>query len=586
MANDFPVSIVLKALDKLSGPVRSMSAPFQALTGQVENLRSTFKLLQATHAETMKSLESKGKGLEKVGKKLSVAATLPLTGIGVFAIKSAGDFQEAMNNVRASTGATATDFLALRNAAIQVGSTTQYSATESAQAIAIMGRAGFSTTDILKKMPGVVSLASAANIGLADAANHVTNILEGYNVEGADSSHAVDMLAKSVYSGKGNLEDYADALSHVGPIAAGMKQPLNETLAIIASLSKTGFKGGKAGSALAGALESLREPGEGAVRTLTRLGIRASMVMDKDRNISSFVKVIDVLREHGAKSGDILSIFGAKGARAVQQLMKQGDGLKDLAAGFEDSAGAAEKFAEIQNTGFKDGFKGLVNSVSALGIAIGDSGVLDFVTAMVTKLTSLVNWLAQTNPWVLKVAFAIGAMVAAIGPLLIFLGSMLSAISVLLPVLSLLQAAFMGIGVVLLANPIGLAVTAVVAFAAAAYLVIKHWSAVKEFFASFWPWLQEKIGVFRFLIPGAGLADAFSAYARYSKASEASAKPAPAGSFATSDASGLASSLFSGGQSQSNVMVSFENMPRGVSVSSKPGDAPVDLSLGYTMVNE
>ena len=82
-------------------------------------------------------LKNLGQGISSVGKALTAGLTLPIVGVGVASVKTASDFQGAMQEVSAISGATGKDLDSLSNLAKEMGSTTKFSASESAEALNI-----------------------------------------------------------------------------------------------------------------------------------------------------------------------------------------------------------------------------------------------------------------------------------------------------------------------------------------------------------------------------------------------------------------------------------------------------------------
>src|SRR5690606_29752779 len=127
-----------------------------------------------------KTLQSVGKRMTDVGKTLSTRVTLPIVGAGVAILKTAGDFEAGMNRVRALTGATGETFGALEEQAKLLGRTTQFTASQAADAMGFLAMAGFDANQILGAMPGTLELAASAQLDLGRAADIVSNILTGY----------------------------------------------------------------------------------------------------------------------------------------------------------------------------------------------------------------------------------------------------------------------------------------------------------------------------------------------------------------------------------------------------------------------
>ena len=138
-------------------------------------------------------IQALGGTLTSYGSMLTKNVSLPLIGIGAAAVKVASDFEAGMSEVQALTGATGTEFEALSNQAKELGKTTMFSATQSANAMSELASAGFTTTEIMDAMPGLLDLAASGNIDLAEAANIASSTLRGFGLEASQSSHVSDV---------------------------------------------------------------------------------------------------------------------------------------------------------------------------------------------------------------------------------------------------------------------------------------------------------------------------------------------------------------------------------------------------------
>jgi TP901 family phage tail tape measure protein len=129
-------------------------------------------------------------------------------------------FDKSMSAVRAVSGATATDMGKLRQAALDAGEATVFSATESAQAEAELARAGISTADILGGAPrGSLDLAAAGQLGLADAATISAQAMNVFKLRGGDVSHIADVLAAGANKSAADVGQLGDAPERSGRCA-------------------------------------------------------------------------------------------------------------------------------------------------------------------------------------------------------------------------------------------------------------------------------------------------------------------------------------------------------------------------------
>lgn len=156
-----------------------------------------------------------GGAMTAVGSTLTKTVTTPLLGIGAGAIKVAADFEAGMSEVQALTGATGSEFEALSDQAKQLGSTTMFSATQSANAMSELASAGFTTSEIMSAMPGLLDLAASGSVDLATAAGIASSTLRGFGLEANQTSHVSDVLAEAAARTNAGITDMGEKLCPV-----------------------------------------------------------------------------------------------------------------------------------------------------------------------------------------------------------------------------------------------------------------------------------------------------------------------------------------------------------------------------------
>ncbi|WP_411141393.1 phage tail tape measure protein [Streptomyces sp. x-80] len=494
---------------------------------------------------------SVGQTAASVGGGMSKWLTAPLVGVAAAAIKTGGDFQASMNRVKAVSGAAGAQFASLEKLAKEMGSTTQYSASEAADAMGYMAMAGMKSRDITQALPGVLNLAAAGNIALADAADIATNVLSGYGLQTKDLAHLNDVLAKTFTSTNTDMKMLGESFKYVAPVASSAGLAIEETSAAIGMMGNAGIQGSEAGTALRGAIASLLKPTGDTEKILKKLGVS---VVDSHGKLRPLVSIVGQLEKAGASTADMMGIFGVEAGPAMQALVSQGSGaLKKLTKDLEHSGGTAKNIADVQMQGFNGQMKGLQSAVEGLMLAIAGSGILQWATSFAEKLTALASKLSQTDSGLLRTGTVVALAVAALGPLVIAIGKTISAFGsslttianfargtmaaasaigrmavaasgyaarmtvvaaqavaagvrmaasaaataarvvagwVLMGAQALAQAARMAAAWVMAMGPVGWVITAVVGLVA---LIVAKWDAIKNATAAAWDWVWGKI---------------------------------------------------------------------------------------------
>lgn len=275
-----------------------------------------------------------------------------LTALSGLAVKRFAEFDKAMSSV-AATGADARGSLnALRQAAITAGADTAFSATEAAQGIENLAKAGVGAKDILGGgLRGALSLAAAGGLGVAEAAEIAATALTQFNLEGAQVPHVADLLAAGAGKAQGGVGDLSQALNQAGLIASQTGLSIEETTGALSAFASAGLLGSDAGTSFKTMLQVLAAPSSTAAAEMERLGINA---YDAGGKFVGLQDLAGQLRSSLAgltdqqRSNALATIFGADAVRAASVIYDQGAlGIKSWTAAVDEQGYAAET-ARIQ----------------------------------------------------------------------------------------------------------------------------------------------------------------------------------------------------------------------------------------------
>lgn len=218
-------------------------------------------------------LAAKREALEGLGRPLIAIGVVAAASVAI-AVKKFAEFDAAISNVKAVTQESTANMNALRDAALDAGGATIYTATEAANAIEELGKAGISTADILGgALAGSLSLAASGQLEVARAAEITATTLKQYNLAGSEAGRVADVLSAGAGKALGSVEDLAQGLKFVGPVAASMGISLEETVAALSMFADQGLIGEQAGTSLRGVLSSLTSPSKEAAKEIEALGI-------------------------------------------------------------------------------------------------------------------------------------------------------------------------------------------------------------------------------------------------------------------------------------------------------------------------
>src|SRR5690625_5518285 len=193
-------------------------------------------------------------------------------------------------------------------------------------------------------MPATLRLASAAQLDLARAADIVTNIMTGYQIEVENLGGTVDVLTKAFVSANTDLNQLGDAMKFVGPVASGFGIQFEEAAAAVGALSDAGIQGSMAGTTLRGILTRLDEAGK-------KWGIT---VRDVSGDMIPFADILAQIEERGVSSAEIMELFGDRAGPGMLALISQGSGaIREFTRELENAGGTAERIADRQLEGIR-----------------------------------------------------------------------------------------------------------------------------------------------------------------------------------------------------------------------------------------
>jgi TP901 family phage tail tape measure protein len=412
-----------------------------------------------------------GDKLTGVGKKMTTRLTLPLIAFGGLALRTAANFESSMKRVSAISGATGSALNDLEKQARDLGATTQFSASEAADAMTFLAMAGFEVNDIMGAMPSVLNLAAAAQLDMASAADIASNIMSGFGMSAEELEGAVDVLAKSFTSSNTNLLQLGEAMKLVGPVASSFKVQFEETAAAIGLLSDAGLQGSMAGTGLRRVISTLS-------RDADKLGVN---VFNAAGNMRPLADIIEEIQASGISASRVMEIFGDRGGPAMSVLLSSGsEALREMTANLEQAGGTAQMIADKQMEGLSGALKELKSAFEELQLAIADSGLLDSVTSIVRRITDLTRAISDMNPNLLRTATIFGAFVAAAGPAIWAFGSFNKALGTALVLLPKVTTAQQGLNMAMRANIILGVASAVTALGIAAYTAEKRISDLRK----------------------------------------------------------------------------------------------------------
>lgn len=355
------------------------------------------------------------------------AAGVAATALGVAAIKMAADFDASMSTVQANTGASADEMAQLRQAAIDAGADTIYSATESADAINELGKAGLSTSDIFSGgLSGALNLAASDGMEVGQAAEYMSSAMAQFNLTGADATHIADLLAAGAGEALGNVSDFGEALNNVGSTANKFGLSIDTTVGTLAAFAHQGIIGAEAGTQLRSVLLALTNQTEKQRKATEEYGIT---LYDARGNFVGMSSLAGQLKEklggltQEQRNSAMATMFGSYAIQGANVLYAEGASGIDEWTKKVSQSGYAADLAAKKNDNLKGDLENLSGSFESLMISLGEGGQGP-LRSLVQTLDTLVDAFSQLpapvqQGIVLMTALAGGftALHSAMGPL-------------------------------------------------------------------------------------------------------------------------------------------------------------------------
>ena len=431
-------------------------------------------------------------GMTKAGKSMSKSVTLPLLGIGAAAVKVTADFESAMSEVQAIAGITdksSKAFTDLEANAKQLGATTAFSASESAEGMKYLAMAGMETDEIIAAMPGLLDLAAASGTDLGTTADIVSDSLSAFGLEAKDSGHLADVMAVASSKANTNVEMLGESFKYSAPIAKAFGMSAEETTTALSMMANSGIKAGQAGTTLRSALTNLAKPSEDAIYWMNEMDLST---VDAQGNMLGFNEIMGQVREgfKGMTQEQQLqastALFGKQAMSGMTAVLETS--TEDFDAFTEqlvDANGASKEMAETRLENLSGQLTLLKSGVAGAAISIGET----LVPMIKTVVEKIQEWTAKFNelsPEMKEVVVKIGLVLAVMGPLLLIVGKIIAVVQVLTALAPLLGTAF-----TIMTGPIGLVIAAIAAVIAIGVLLWKNWDEIKVFAQQLWDKIKE-----------------------------------------------------------------------------------------------
>lgn len=422
-----------------------------------------------------------------------------LKDLAVETVNVGKSFDSAMSKVSAVSGSTGDDLEKLRKKAKEMGSTTQFTASEAAEAFNYMAMAGWKTKDMLNGIDGVLSLAAASGSDLATTSDIVTDALTAMGYKAKDAGKLADVMAAASSNANTNVEMMGMTFQYAAPLVGAMGYNMEDTAVAIGLMANAGIKGTKSGTALRAILSRLAAPPKAADMAMEKLGLSLT---DSEGRMKSLDEVMqdltvafaDLSEEEQARyAKDLAGQNAMSGLLAIVNAAPKD--YKKLTKAVRESDGAAADMADTMLDNLGGDMTKLQSHVEGVQIALYEKlePALRSGIEVLNKLADAVQFLIDHST---EVQAFLTALVTGVGTYLAYttaLTVMTEGWMALAVVQKAVAAGQAVLNAVMAANPIGLIVAAIAALVAAFVVLWKNNEEFREFWINLWDNLKEKV---------------------------------------------------------------------------------------------
>ena len=348
------------AADRLKIAINNQSAAITRTEKDIEKYSNQLEELPKTLDETGDAAEKAADGFTVIKGALAdlVAdgirnAISALKDLAKEAIQVGMDFESSMSKVGAVSGASAEEMQALSDKAKEMGESTIFSASQSAEAFNYMAMAGWKTEEMLDGIEGIMNLAAASGADLATTSDIVTDALTAMGYQAKDAGRLADVMAAASSNANTNVEMMGSTFQYAAPLIGALGMSMEDAAVAIGLMANAGIKGDKAGTALRSTLNRLSAPPKQCAEEMEKLGLSLT---DSDGKMKSLNQVMIELRGAFKNLSETEQTAAAKhiaGAEAMSGLLAivnaSDQDFQKLTVAVNNSSGAAEKMAQTMN---------------------------------------------------------------------------------------------------------------------------------------------------------------------------------------------------------------------------------------------
>lgn len=408
-------SVVVRLRGEITDLKTKMREGASAVEGVGAAARKTADQGKVAFSSLAKSIDNNSASIDHLsGNALKLGAGLAV-GVGAV-VKVAADFDKQMSSV-AATGADARQNIdALRETAIKLGADSAFSATQAAEGVENLLKAGVDAAEVMGGgLKGSLDLAAAGSLDVGQAAEIAATALVQFKLQGKDVPHVADLLAAGAGKAQGEVGDLAAALNQSGLVASQFGLSIEDTTGTLAAFASAGLLGSDAGTSFKTMLLALANPSKESRKLMQELGIAA---YDAQGNFVGVASLAEQLKERlgplsqATRDQALAQIFGNDAVRAANVLFKEGGaGIQQWTADVDD-AGFAAATARTKLDNLSGDVEALGGAIESTFITSG-SGANEALRNLTQEATGLVRAVGSLPTPLLETSVKVAGVGAA-----------------------------------------------------------------------------------------------------------------------------------------------------------------------------
>jgi TP901 family phage tail tape measure protein len=251
--------------------------------------------------------------------KLAIGA---MTQLASTALKTGAEFEQAMATLGALAGVKqgTEGFAALEEQARFLGATTLFTATQAAEGLQELARAGLDVEQAIKASNATLVFAGATGMDMAQSAELMASAMAQFQLPAEEAGRIVDVYTKAMNTSLLSTDSLREAMKYAGTVGAAFGNSIEETTAAVAQFRNLGLEGSMAGTNLRMSLAALLTETDRGTAALKKYGLAYADLNPETHKIS---EILNAVAKSGMSAGDAIAVFGERAGANIAQIGAQ-----------------------------------------------------------------------------------------------------------------------------------------------------------------------------------------------------------------------------------------------------------------------